>query len=312
MAADPAAGRAAMDRRQLWVLVLLTLVWGINWPIMKLGVSGWPQAPERFPPLTFRALSMLLGLPVLGGALVLMKIPLGVPRAQWRQVLWLALPNMVVWHIVVIVSVQRLSSGRAAILGYTMPVFAALWGLLVFGERLGLRPWLGVAAAGLGVALLLWHEFAALTGAPFWAVAMLGAACIWALGTHMLRRASFTVPLLTVVFWMTALTAVVMSVLAFWLERDQWRWPEPHVLFSIGFNAVGVFGFAHAAWFYLARTLPPLASSISVMMIPVLGLLSGAVALGEVLHWQDFAAMAALVLAIGAVLWRPQPPGAAG
>ena len=43
--------------RQLWTLLALTLVWGFNWPIMKFGVSG-------FPPLSFRALSMWLGLPV--------------------------------------------------------------------------------------------------------------------------------------------------------------------------------------------------------------------------------------------------------
>ncbi len=48
----------ALSRRQLTVLIALTLVWGINWPIMKLGVTGYP-------PLTFRTLCMVLGLPVL-------------------------------------------------------------------------------------------------------------------------------------------------------------------------------------------------------------------------------------------------------
>ena len=46
--------------RQLAILVLLTLVWGVNWPVMKLGVTAYP-------PLTFRALSTWLGLPVLFG-----------------------------------------------------------------------------------------------------------------------------------------------------------------------------------------------------------------------------------------------------
>ena len=49
----------ALTRQQLAILVLLTLVWGLNWPVMKLGVTD-------FPPLTFRALSIWLGLPVLG------------------------------------------------------------------------------------------------------------------------------------------------------------------------------------------------------------------------------------------------------
>lgn len=69
------------------------------------------------------------------------------------------------------------------------------------------------------------------------------------------------------------------------------------------FNAVLVFGFAQAAWFYLARSLPPVASTLSVMLIPVLGVFSGAVGLGEVLHWQDWAAVGLMMLSIAAVLW---------
>jgi drug/metabolite transporter (DMT)-like permease len=64
-----------------------------------------------------------------------------------------------------------------------------------------------------------------------------------------------------------------------------------------------VFGFAQAAWFYLARSLPPVASTLSVMLIPVVGVFSGALALGEVLHWQDWAAVGLMVLSIAAVLW---------
>ena len=73
---------------------------------------------------------------------------------------------------------------------------------------------------------------------------------------------------------------------------------------SIFYNDVGVFGFAHAAWFYLARTMPPLASSISVMMIPVLGVFSGALLLGETLHWQDWTAVVLMVSAIALVVMK--------
>jgi len=288
-----------------WVLALLTLVWGLNWPVMKIGVSGSALHPDAYPPLSFRALSMLLGLPVLAAALVAMRIPLALPRSQWWPVAKLTLPNMMIWHAIVIVAVQQLSSGRAAILGYSMPIFAALWAVVLFGERLGVRQALGVAAAGAGVLLLLAHEFGRLSGAPVAALAMLVAAAIWAYGTHRLRRATMPVALLTIVFWMTALTAAVMSLLAMFFELPRWRMPPPHTAWAIVYNAVGVFGFAHAAWFTLARQLPPVASSISVMLIPVLGTFSGAWWLGEPLHWQDFAAMGLLVAAIAAVLIRP-------
>jgi drug/metabolite transporter (DMT)-like permease len=295
-------------RSPLWVLVLLTLVWGLNWPVMKMGVSGTPAAPSLFPPLTFRALSMLAGLPILGAALWLLKVPLRVARPHWAELGRLALTNMVIWHVIAIVAVQALSSGRAAILGYSMPVFSALWGVLVFGDRFTARQTLGVAAAGLGIVLLLAHEFGTLSGSPVAACGMLLAACVWAYGTHRLRRTTLPLPLLTIAFWMTALSALVMCVLSTLLEHGRWPGrlpPQPHVVWAIAYNAVGVFAFAQAAWFYLARHMPPVASSISVMMIPVLGTFSGAWALSEPLHWQDFAAMALMVVAIAAVLLKP-------
>lgn len=210
---------------------------------------------------------------------------------------------MVVWHLLVILSVPHLSSGRAAILGYTMPVFSALLGAALFGERLRARQAAGVAAAALGVVLLLWHEFDRVAGAPVAASAMLVAAATWALGTQQLRRTVIALPTLTLSFWMTALTTVVVIGAAALVERERWHWPNAPAAWTILYNAVLIFGFAHAAWFTLARSLPPVASTLSVMMIPVLGTVSGALALGEVLHWQDGAAAALMVAAIASVLW---------
>src|SRR3954463_1436269 len=146
-----------LSRRQLVLLVLLTLAWGFNWPVMKAGVTG-------FPPLTFRALSIWLGLPVLGIALVVLKVPFTIERRWWPQLLKLAATNMFVWHACIILAVATLSSGRAAILGYTMPIFSALIGAVFFASPLGKRAWLGIGAAALGVALLLWFEFTHLAG----------------------------------------------------------------------------------------------------------------------------------------------------
>ena len=136
------------------------------------------------------------------------------------------------------------------------------------------------------------------------------AAATWALGTHLLRRTAMPVPTLTIAFWMTALTALVMSLLSVLFERSQWKMPSNIATGAIVFNGVLIFGFAHAAWFYLARTLPPVASTLSVMLIPILGVFSGAVWLGEVLHWQDWTAVFLMVAAIASVL-LPQRIGKA-
>jgi len=160
----------------------------------------------------------------------------------------------------------------------------------------------------LGVVLLLWHEITNLSGRPLGVLLALVAASTWALGTQLLRRTKMPVPTLAISFWMTAMTTVVLTVLAVVFEQDRWIAPSPTHWGSIVFNAVLVFGFAHAAWFYLARSLPPVASTLSVMLIPVVGVFSGSLVLGEVLHWQDWAAVVLMVVSIAAVLWPARQP----
>ena len=56
-----------LSRKQIFLIMAVTLTWGLNWPVMKMGVTG-------FPPLTFRALCLWIGVPVLGLALVALKV----------------------------------------------------------------------------------------------------------------------------------------------------------------------------------------------------------------------------------------------
>ncbi|WP_418318439.1 DMT family transporter [Piscinibacter sakaiensis] len=292
---------AQFTRRQLLLLVFVTVFWGLNWPVLKLGVSGYP-------PLSFRALSMALGLPMLLAICLWMKMPLRVARADWRELGLLTFTNMVVWHTLAILAIQSLSSGRAAILGYTMPIFSAVWGMLWFSQRLSGRQGVGVGAAAFGVALLLWHEIDRLTGSPAGVAGMLGAAAVWAFGTQLLRRTRIAAPTLVLVWWMSVLTTIVMASLAWTFERQAWTPLPPAVWAAVAYNAVLIFGMAQPAWLLLARDLPPAASTLSVMLIPVLGTASGAWFLNESLHWQDGAALALIGIAIVSVLWAPRRP----
>ncbi len=294
----------ALTRQQLVLLIPLTLLWGLNWPVMKLGLSD-------FPPLTFRAMSLWLGVPVLAAVLWVRKVPFHVPRADWGALFWLAATNMFVWHAAMIVALKALSGGRAAILGYTMPVFSALIGAWLFSNVLSRRAWFGVAATGIGVALLLWHELTGLSGQPGYVALALFAAATWALGTQMLRHTRVALPTLTLAFWMTTLTAFVVSGLSFWLEPYPWRTPEPTTWAAIAYNGLLIFGFAQTAWLSLARNLPPVASTLSVMLIPVLGVLGGALWLGETVHWQDGVAVVLLLVSIAAVLGPTRAPAPA-
>lgn len=291
--------KSMFTRQHLWLLIALTLIWGNNWPMLKLGVT-------HYEPLTFRLMSMLIGLPLLGAVLYVRRIPFHVPRSEWRELLVLAFFNMLMWHALIIFAVKDLSSGRAGIIGYTMPVFSAVFGYLWFGTRLHRLGWIGLLCAGLGVVLLLWHELERISGKPVGVALGLMAACAWGIGTQLTRHTRMSVPTMTLSFWSTVLCVIWMTALTLWLEPFPWREPDSVAWTAILYNAIGVFVFAQTVWLLLARSLPPLASTLSVMFIPVLGVFSGAYWLDEVLHWQDMAAIVLIVMAIAAVLWPSQ------
>ena len=285
----------ALSRRDVVLLVLLTLAWGLNWPVMKAGV-------QDLPPLYFRVLCIAGGLVALWLYARVAGIPLTVPRGAWPQIARLAWPNMIVWHVLLIIALKMLPAGRSAILGYTMPVWVVIFGLLVFREHVPRVHLAGVGAALAGTLLLLSSEFVALSGRPLGTLLVLVAAAAWGYGTHLLRRHLTHMPTLALTFWMLVLTLAVMVVLTVLFEHDAWRAPTPFEWGAIVYNMLLAIAFCHVVWAMLARTLPPAASALSVMMIPVLGVFSSMWLLGESPRWQDYVALALILVALSTVL----------
>ena len=289
-----------LSRKDLVLLALLTLFWGLNWPVMKIGVRD-------FPPLTFRTISMLGGLVVIWLAARAQGASLAIPAGARMTVIRLAIPNMLIWHSMIIIGVKLLSSGRAAILGYTMPAWAVLSGLIFFGDRISRSALVGIALAMSGALLLLSSEFSRLSGQPVGTVLALIAAAGWGFGTVLMKRTQLDMPTISLTFWMLSFTTAIMAMLALIFEYPEIRMPNLIEWAAIIYNSAIIFGFAHVVWFRLARILPPVASSLSVMFIPVLGTFSGAWILGEVPHWQDYVAMLLILGAMSTVLFKPRP-----
>lgn len=288
-----------MTRKDFVLLAFLILFWGLNWPVMKASV-------REFPPLTFRTLSMFGGLVVIFVAARLQRASLRIPAGNALTVVKLAIPNMLFWHAFIIVGVKLLSSGRAAILGYTMPVWAVLSGLVFFGERINGRALIGIVLAMGGAALLLSSEFAHIAGQPLGTLFALVAAAAWGYGTVLMKRTKLDMPTISLTFWMLVLTTVAMTVFCVLIEQPQWRMPNALEWGGIVYNAVIIFGYAHVVWFRLARLLPPVVSSLSVMFIPVLGTFSGAWMLGETQQWQDYVAMLLILGSMSTVMFGPR------
>jgi len=289
----------SFTRKDLILLALLTLCWGFNWPIMKFGVTDYP-------PLTFRILGMFGALPVLWLAARMQGASLSIPPGQLKPLVILSIPNALLWNVFMIMGITMLSSGRSAILGYTMPVWAVLFGLFLYREKLNPLAWFGIGCAFVGTMLLLSSEFSKLSGQPMGSILMLLAAATWGYGTVQMKRTTLEMPTIAMTFWMVLLSSLVLLLAAIVFESADWRMPNLMQWAAIAYNALLVFGFAFVVWFRLARTLPPVASGLSVMMIPVVGVFSGAWILGETPHWQDYGAMVLILIAMATVLLKPK------
>jgi drug/metabolite transporter (DMT)-like permease len=286
-----------ISRRQLWGLLALTLMWGVNWPMMKLSL-------QQLTPLYFRAITMCLGALCLLAYMATRGERLRPTGKELLAIAALGVPNILGWHTLSIFGVQELASGRAAILGFTMPIFTVLIGAVFFGERITPRVRVAMVSAAIAVGLLLWHELQRMTGRPAGVAWMLAAAISWAIGTLMFRRAHLTLSALVVTVWMLMLGSLVVWVLALALEPA----PAPAsftmvMWFSLAYGVLINYGAAQLIWFGMARDLPPATSAMSVMAIPLVGTLSATALVGEVPHWQDWIAMGFVMMAIASVLW---------
>jgi drug/metabolite transporter (DMT)-like permease len=278
---------------------VLTLVWGCNWPILKLGIT-------EMAPLTFRATT----LPFAGlGLLAIARASgesIGIPRGAWPMVLALALLNITGWNGLVLFGLQQMPAGRSAILAYTMPVWATLISLLVLHEPLGKRKAFGLALGVAGMLVLLGDDLTAIKGSPFGALMILGAAIVWAFGTVLLRKYKPTIPQNTLTGWMMIVGWVPIAFAAPALDPD-WRHDlatlSNTAWFAIVYNIIFAGTIAHWAWFTLARTLPVAVSSLSSLPVPVVGVFAGMAVLGERPGAAEWVALGLVVAALVAVLW---------
>ena len=297
---QPHAGASThVTAGMLLPVVVLMLIWGSNWPVLKIGVA-------EIAPLTFRAFT----LPFAGMGMLLVAHLSGdsirIPRALWGKFIVLTIFNITFWNGLVIFGVQHVPAGRSAILAYTMPVWGVLISLVLLREPLTPRKILGLVFGMTAMALLLGESIAHLERAPVGLLLLLGASFTWAIGTVLLRKWQIPLPPNTLVGWMILLGCMPLVLAAPFFATGPWEWPSGPTLFAILYNIFLAGTVAHWAWFRLARTLPVVVSSISALSVPIVGVFAGMLVLGEQPGITEFVALGLVVSAIAAVLWPPK------
>jgi drug/metabolite transporter (DMT)-like permease len=282
-----------MPRHLWWVLAGITLVWGFNWTAMKVAIS-------EVAPFTFRTLCLAAGSGILFAVLKVSGQPLAIPRSQWRRLVLIAFFTITCWNVLVVFGLRLIPSGRAAILAYSMPAWAIPLSVWFLGERMTGRKLLGLALGMAGMAMLLAQEFTSLAGAPHGALLVLAAAWTWAIGTLLQKKFPVQAPVAALTAWMMLIGGIPIYAGA--VLFDDWGalqkvglWPG----LAVAYNVLLSFAWAHWAWIKLATSVSVSTFSLSMLMTPVVGVISGMLVLGERPGGLEFAA---LVLVLGSLV----------
>jgi drug/metabolite transporter (DMT)-like permease len=288
-------------RRALLLLAVLALVWGTNWPL-------FPYAVREVSVWTFRGISMGAA-----GALLLLIArlrgqPLAIPRQHWPVLVAAALAYLMVWNVFSTYAAILIPSGQAAILGFTMPLWAALFAWALWREPMSPRMGLALALGASSVGLLLWRGAAAYVQAPLGVLCGLLAAVGWAVGTLVLKKsriAGARVPATVLTGWQLLVAAVPMTVVA--VGRAAWEgqglfMPSLTTVLVITYILVVPMSLGNVAWFSIVGLLPAHVAGLSSVCVPMVAMVSGAIVHGEPLGPVQWAAMAcsagALALAL--------------
>jgi drug/metabolite transporter (DMT)-like permease len=283
------------------LLVALTLAWGFNWPLIKIALAGMA-------PMHFRTLCLLTGAIGLFAIAVAGKVEWRVPRNRWGPLAAISFFSLSCWNILSVYGVSMMASGRAAILGYTMPVWGALLSRWVLDEPLTSRRALGLVLGMSGMALLLAAEFRSMQHAPLGALCMIGAAISWAIGVVLIRKWGTGMPPTAFTAWQMVLGVIPILAIALVGEDGSFNLfaLPPGPLFGVLYNMFVAFIFCYWAWTKIVQSMPVGVSSLATSLVPVVGVFSGAVVLGEAPRLADYAALVLVVGSLATVLVAPR------
>lgn len=273
----PGEAVAPVSHRTAFLLLAVVVVlWGVNWPIMKVGVAA-------IPPLWFGVLRLAIGAAVLFAVLVGTG-RLAVPtRRDLPIVASVGLLQMAGFLALVNVALLNVGAGRSAVLAYTTPLWVGPGAMLFLGERATWPKLAGLALGLAGVATLFsptavdWADGQAMFGN----LLLMAGALLWAIAILHVRGHGWHLTPLQLAPWQLLIGLPPLMALAFWLEGvPQIQWSGTTIAIVV-YNGALATALCYWATVTVTRALPAVTTSLSLLCVPVVGLVSSAISLGE-------------------------------
>lgn len=286
--------RPAPSPRLLGVAALLVtaLGWGLGWLAMKIVLHTWT-------PLFARGLAGVIAATLLAMVARHRGERLSVPRGAIPRVGLAAFTNVFAWMGFSALCLKWLTVGEGALLVFTMPIWATLFAWVFHGNRPTLRGFAALALGLAGVAVLLSVNGLTFGAGKVLGIAFaLGAAVLFALGA-VLNRNPVPVRPIALTAWQVGLGCLPMVVIGLVAERPDIAALDAAGLWAMIYMVIFPMGICYLTWFVALRRLSPGVASTSMLLVPLTGILSASVLLGEPLGLREMLAMA---LTLGGVV----------
>jgi drug/metabolite transporter (DMT)-like permease len=278
-------GRVAITPAGLMFLAITSVGWGFNWPVTKYLLG-------ELPPLTLRGLTGVIGAALLAGLAVLSGQSLRVPRQLWPRLVMAAILNVACWMVLMGLALLWLPASEAALIAYTMPVWASMLAWPILGERPNLLRVISLAMAFAGLAAIMGgNGFAASVEKWPGIIMALGGAFGFALGTVLAKKLPLHLPLLSAAAWQIGIGCLPVAIVGWLIERADWAGLSNFDWMLLVYATVIQFCVAYVSWFAALARLPASVAAIGTMAVPVIGVVTAAVALHEPLGPGEIAAL---------------------
>jgi drug/metabolite transporter (DMT)-like permease len=266
-------------------LAITSVGWGFNWPVTKYLLS-------ELPPLTMRGSTGVIGAGLLALLAILSGQSLRVPREWWARLALAAFFNVACWMALMGLALLWLPASEAALIAYTMPIWASLLAWPILGERPNLVRVISLAMAFAGLAAIMGGNGFAASAAKMPGIIMaLGGAFGFAVGTVLAKKLPLNLPPLSAAAWQIGIGCLPVAIVGVFVEETDVAALSDLGWILLVYSTVIQFCVAYVSWFAALARLPASVAAIGTMAVPVIGVATSAVALHEPLGPGQIAAL---------------------
>ncbi len=284
MAQDPSSSHLGAGRQQLTVkhllaIPLLSLMWGLNWVSMGIALRELQPWSLRAGTLGSAGLIML-ALGALSGQ------PLRVPRSQWGRLIGFTILYGGVLNILASFSQLVSSTGRTAIVTFTMPIWATILAAYFLGERIDRTRAISLCFGAGGLIALGWPLVVSRGAGGGWLLALAGA-WSWAIAVVILKRFPISAPPFAIAAWQLIISAIFMLCGMVLFEHQPFpatvSWA---VIIALTYHVASQ-TISQVLYFFIVEQFPAAVAALGIILVPAVATGASILILGEKANFAD-------------------------